>query len=159
MYCILCCMYYVVWDEVAVQARVKNCNVMAALSFRLQFKRNTYQFGNFHIPSRLIKITLVKNQLRFNIQLSTWSLALYKWRSQCSGLNKLTLTVSKYILGLVLVHTVPFSHYVCIRMCSMFNVAQNPENNAKIVLPENKKKGFLITGLATLIKAWGHIYK
>ena len=41
----------------------------------------------------------------------------------------------------------------------MFNVAQNPENNAKIVLPENKKKGFLITGLATLIKAWGHIYK
>ena len=31
---------YVVRDEVAVQARVKNCNVMAALSFRLQFKRN-----------------------------------------------------------------------------------------------------------------------
>ena len=33
----------------------------------------------------------------------------------------------------------------------MFNVAQNPENNAKIVLPANKKKGFLIARLATLI--------
>ena len=40
-----------------------------------------------------------------------------------------------------------------IRMCSMFNVAQKQENNAKIVLPEKKKKQFLITGLAILIKA------
>ena len=35
----------------------------------------------------------------------------------------------------------------------MFNVAQKPESNAKIVLPEKKKKQFIITGLAILIKA------